>query len=73
MPTPDVGVCIVTVGAESDVYPSPLSDIEMLPIPAELVTRTEVAAAPTPNVVEPIPAIVDKKLLIVIVGATVYP
>ena len=52
------------MGAEDDVYPSPSSDIEILPIPAELVTRTEVAAAPTPNVVEPIPAIVDKKLFV---------
>ena len=73
VPTPDEGVCIVTVGGVSDVYPSPSSDIEILPIPAALVTRTEVAAAPTPNVVEPIPAIVEEKLLIVIVGATVYP
>ena len=61
------------MGAEDDVYPSPSSDIEILPIPAELVTRTEVAAAPTPNVVEPIPVIVDKILSLIIVGETVYP
>ena len=58
---------------ESDVYPDPsLDNIEILPIPAELVTRTEVAAAPTPNVLNQYLQLLTSTL-IVIVGATVYP
>ena len=50
-----------------------MSDILIVEIPAESVTSTDVAAAPTPNDVDPIPAVVEVALTIVIVGLTVYP
>ena len=43
-------------------YPEPISEIDTVDIPAESVTSIDVAAAPTPNDVDPIPAIVDDAL-----------
>ena len=62
----------VTVGILR--YPVPIQKLILIvDIPAESVTSIDVAAAPTPNVVDPIPAIVDAALTIETVGATVYP
>ena len=71
VPTPDVGVLKNIVGFLA--YPLPLEAMLITPIPAESVTRTAVAAAPTPYDVDPTPVIVEEALTIVIVGVTVYP
>ena len=56
VPTPEVGVAKVIVGA--DGYPLPPEIIETNPIPEDEVTNIAVAAAPTPYVVYPTPVIV---------------
>ena len=71
VPTPDVGILKNIVGFLA--YPLPLEAMLITPIPAESVTRTAVAAAPTPYDVDPTPVIVEEALTIVIVGVTVYP
>ena len=69
VPTPDVGVLKNILGFFA--YPLPLEVMLIAPIPAESVTRTAVAAAPTPYDVDPTPVIVEEALTIVTVGVTV--